>query len=139
MAGVQGASSSKGLRSTQNGSARNAPLPISNLNHLARSQLERFNLHDAMEECREDLSSQHRHRLTGSTKEPPRAEDLRKNPMAATPPAPRTGHQPRARSSGSSVAGNCLRVPENIAIVTTTGTQLLKQQFTVLPLHATNF
>eukprot|EP00434_Breviolum_minutum_P042193 symbB.v1.2.037540.t1/scaffold5571.1/size28630/3 len=64
--------------------ARNMPAPISDHKHLARAQLERFDLTSALSEYRSILIMNHQRNLAGGLIEPPRAEVLRKSPMAAS-------------------------------------------------------
>eukprot|EP00913_Durusdinium_trenchii_P011092 g10414.t1 len=91
------------LKAHSSSTARNMPTPISDHRHLARAQLEwsseeRFDLKSALTEYRSILIANHQRQLAGGLVEPPRAEVLRKSPMAAVPKARRLGSGPRHRA-----------------------------------------
>mmetsp|Transcript_58184 Transcript_58184/g.108946 ORF Transcript_58184/g.108946 Transcript_58184/m.108946 type:complete len:139 (-) Transcript_58184:67-483(-) len=116
--------------------ARNMPASISDYPHLARAQLERFDLKSAVAEYRDILLADHRRRLAGGLVEPPRAENLRKSPMAAVPKPRRRSHL-RMQRAASEPQGNFLQIPADVTNVKGPGSHLFRESFVPLPLHCT--
>lgn len=123
---------------TAGSTARNMPAPISDHPHLARAQLERFDLKSAVVEYRSILLADHHRRMAGGLVEPPRAEVLRKSPMAAVPKPRRSRHLPRSLSAPQDVnRGNFLQIPTSITNVKAPGSHLFRESYVPLPLHCT--
>eukprot|EP00930_Biecheleria_cincta_P043381 TRINITY_DN29796_c0_g1_i1.p1 TRINITY_DN29796_c0_g1~~TRINITY_DN29796_c0_g1_i1.p1 ORF type:complete len:134 (+),score=11.67 TRINITY_DN29796_c0_g1_i1:205-606(+) len=115
--------------------SRNAPVAISSRYHLARSHVERFDLYSAMDEYRAALVKGHRQNLNGALVAPPRAEDLRKNPMAAVPKTQRP--KSAVSRASSSPPGTFMRMPMGTVHVTAPGSHLFEESYRALPLHMT--
>mmetsp|Transcript_36884 Transcript_36884/g.75352 ORF Transcript_36884/g.75352 Transcript_36884/m.75352 type:complete len:132 (-) Transcript_36884:37-432(-) len=115
--------------------ARNMPAPISDHQHLARAQLERFDLTGALIEYRSILIANHQRNLAGGLIEPPRAEVLRKSPMAAVPKPKRSSK--KLQRASSAPQGNFFQVPWEIVNVKGPGSHLVRESTIPLPLHCT--